>query len=40
LALNKRSLVAEIVPEANHLGAMARPDYFNERIIRFLQQSD
>jgi pimeloyl-ACP methyl ester carboxylesterase len=32
-------LGAEIVPGAHHIAAMAKPDYINERIVRFLQRS-
>lgn len=28
---------AEIVPGANHIAAMTRPEYVNKRIIQFLQ---
>jgi pimeloyl-ACP methyl ester carboxylesterase len=33
-------LTCEIVPDAHHIAAMARPEYVNDRIVRFLNRSD
>lgn len=34
------ALRAEIVPGAHHLAALARPDYVNDRILRFLEAAE
>lgn len=33
-------LAGEIVPDAHHIAAMARPEYVNDRIVRFLNRRD